>query len=194
MAVPRPDEDMLTATTERDPFAHAPSFSLRHRLHRAVWRIAWLLLAAWTPPPLHRWRILLANCFGARIDPSVSLYSSVRIWYPPNLTMGAQSSLDRGVNCYNMGPIMIGQRAVISQGAFLCSGTHDVHSAHFQIEARPIMIGAGSWVCAEAFVAPGVTVGEGAVLAARGAAFHDLKPWTIYRGNPAEPSGERRRH
>jgi hypothetical protein len=42
-----------------------------------------------------------------------------------------------------------------------------------------------SWVAAEAFVGPGVTIGEGAVLGARGCAFRDLEPWTVYAGNPA---------
>ena len=49
-----------------------------------------------------------------------------------------------------------------------------------------IAIGDEAWIAADAFVGPGVRVGEGAVLAARGVAFDDLEPWTIYRGNPAE--------
>ena len=50
---------------------------------------------------------------------------------------------------------------------------------------RPIAIGDHAWIAADAFVGPGVTVGEGAVLGARAVAFRDLEPWTIYAGNPA---------
>ncbi|MHC4774963.1 MAG: LbetaH domain-containing protein, partial [Planctomycetota bacterium] len=50
----------------------------------------------------------------------------------------------------------------------------------------PITIHADAWIAADAFVGPGVTVGEGAILGARGCAFSDLEPWTIYGGNPAE--------
>jgi len=52
---------------------------------------------------------------------------------------------------------------------------------------RPIVLGEKAWIAAEAFVGPGVTVGEGAVLGARGVAMRDLEPWTVYRGNPAQP-------
>lgn len=184
---------MLKASAGRTMFDGAPSFTLGHRLHRATWQLAWLLLARWTPPPLHRWRIFIANLFGAKIASSARLYSSVKIWYPPNLTMAAQAVMGPQVNCYSMAPISIGERAVVSQGAFLCTGTHDIHGPEFQIMARPVSIGAHAWVCAEAFVGPGVSAGEGAVLAARGAAFADLDPWTVYRGNPAAAKGTRDR-
>ena len=40
-----------------------PSFALRVRLWRAAFAVCWLLLAAWTPPPLHRWRRLVLIIF-----------------------------------------------------------------------------------------------------------------------------------
>jgi putative colanic acid biosynthesis acetyltransferase WcaF len=79
----------------------------------------------------------------------------------------------------------LGAYAVISQGAYLCAGTHDVDDPNFQLTTRPISIGERAWIAADAFVGPGVRVGEGAVLGARGVAFKDLEPWTIYAGNPA---------
>lgn len=185
------DYGMLDAGQDGDPFDRAPSFSLRHRLFRLFWRVMWLLLAAWTPAPLHRWRIALANLFGANIHSTAFLYGSVNIWYPPHLTMGSRATLGPGVNCYCMAPIRIGEDAVVSQRAHLCSGTHNFRDPKFQITARPIVIGAKSWVCTEAFVGPGVTVGEGVVLAARGVAFRDLDAWTVYVGNPAAAKGSR---
>lgn len=171
--------------TGTETFEGAASFPLRHRLLRVVWKIVWALFAAWTPPPLHRWRIFLVNLFGGHVDASCSIYGSVQIWYPPNLTMARSAALGPGVECYSMGPIEIGPYAVVSQRAFLCTGTHDIHNQNFQIGARPIRIEADAWIAAEAFVGPGVTIGDGAVLSARGAAFRDLKPWTVYQGNPA---------
>ncbi len=183
--------DFMNAGAEGNTFQGAPSFSLRHRLVRLLWRVVWALLAAWTPPPLHRWRIFLINLFGGRVDRSCFVYGSVRIWYPPNLTMAPAATLGPGVDCYTMGPVSLGDHAVVSQGAFLCTGTHDIRHPNFQIFARPIHIGADTWIAAEAFVGPGVTVGDGAVLGARAAAFRNLDPWTVYLGNPATPISQR---
>jgi putative colanic acid biosynthesis acetyltransferase WcaF len=51
---------------------------------------------------------------------------------------------------------------------------------------KPIVIGANAWIAADAFVGPGVTIGDGAVLAARGVAVRDIEPWTVHGGNPAK--------
>jgi len=92
-----------------------------------------------------------------------------------------------------MAPIELERFALVSQGAHLCAGNHDIDDPEFKLFSKPIVLGAYSWVAADAFVAPGVTVGEGAVLGARGVAFGDLQPWTLYLGNPAVPKRKRKR-
>ncbi len=167
------------------PLEGGPSFPLRHRLFRAGWIVTWTLLARWTPPPMHGWRRLLLRLFGARLAPTARVYGSARIWYPPNLAMGPHSSIGPRATCYCMDLVSIGAFATISQGAQLCGGTHLVDAPGFQLVTKPVAIGDHAWVAADAFVGPGVTVGEGAVLGARGVAFRDLEPWAIYAGNPA---------
>ncbi len=179
------------SSDKHDTFTGAPSFPLEHRILRLAWRIVWFLLAAWTPAPLHRWRIFLLRLFGANVSWSAFIYGSVNVWFPPNLTMHARSTLGPGVDCYSMGPITVGEQAVVSQRAFICTGTHDFQRPEFQIYAKPIVIGAYAWVCAEAFVGPGVTIAEGAVLGARGVTFKNLNSWTVYSGNPVVEVGRR---
>ena len=166
-------------------FSGQSPFSFNHRLFRAIWAVVWLVGAAWTPAPLHKWRILLLRLFGAKVSLSARVYGSARIWYPPNLKVGKQSCLGPAVVCYCMGPIRIGDRVVISQRAHLCGGTHDVSDPQFQLVTHPITIEDFAWIAAEAFVGPGVTVAEGAVLGARGVTTKDLASWSIYAGNPA---------
>jgi putative colanic acid biosynthesis acetyltransferase WcaF len=166
---------------------------MRNRTLRAMWRVVWLLLASWTPPMFHPWRRCLLRLFGAEVAARCDVRGSARIWYPPNLRLERGAMLAERVNCYNMAMVSVAEGALVSQGAHLCAGNHDIDDPDFQLIARPITLLAWSWVAAESFVAPGVTVGEGAVLGARAAAFSDLMPWTLYIGNPAQPKRQRTR-
>jgi putative colanic acid biosynthesis acetyltransferase WcaF len=174
------------------PIGGGPSFRLGLRVHRAVWSLLWTCLASWTPPQLSPWRVLLLKLFGARLHPGAAVAASVRVWLPRNLEMGEGASLGPGVECYNMAPIKIGARSVVSQRAFLCAGTHDFTDEKFPLRVRPIVIGDDVWVASEAFVGPGVHIGNGCVLGARGCAFQDLNEWMVYRGNPATMIKERK--
>jgi putative colanic acid biosynthesis acetyltransferase WcaF len=162
-----------------------PTFTLRNRLRRIAWRITWLTLASWTPPFMHEWRSVLLRSFGARIGKGVHVYPSVSIWAPWNLIIDDAAGIGPKTQLYSMAPIHIGKRVVISQGAHICAGTHDYRLENFPLIARPIFIKDRAWICASAFVGPGVTVGEGAILSAMGCSFKDLDPWGIYIGNPA---------
>lgn len=172
-------------------FEGGPTYSLRNRIFRGSWSLVWLLLASWTPPPLNRWRCFLLRLFGARIAPTGFVYGSTKVWYPPHLQIGNYARVAPSVTVYNVAEITIDDYAVVSQGSHLCSASHDIEDPSFQTFALPIRIGRWAWVAAEAFVGPGVTVGEGAVLGARGCTFRNLEPWTVYVGSPARPIKKR---
>lgn len=162
-----------------------PSFSLANRLMRLVWMAGWLLLARWTPPLLHRWRAIVLKLFGAKLGRNCRVHASVKIWHPRNLELGDNVLIGPGTIIYNQGRITIGTDCVISQRAHLCASTHDPSDPHFQLLLRPITLAQKCWIATEAFVGPGVTIGEGAVIGARAALFEDAEEWMIYRGNPA---------
>lgn len=162
------------------------SFTLSHRLTRLLWNLVWLAGASWTPPMLRPWRVFLLRAFGARVAPTAIVYGSARIWHPANLEMGDHACIGPRVIVYSMADIRFGAHALASQGAHICAGTHDIDDPNFQLEARPIEIGEGAWVAAEAFVGPGVSIGDWAVLGARAVAFRDLEAWGVYAGNPAK--------
>ena len=178
--------DPLDAGATR-PLDGGPSFSLANRIERAAWKFAWTLFGRIVPPPFGwGWRRFLLRLFGAQIERGARVYGSASIWLPRHLVMDRGATIGPGVDCYNMAPIRLGRHAIVSQRAYLCAGDHDHRDPDFQLVTRPIHLGAHSWVAAEAFVAPGITVGEGAVLAARGAAIRDLPAWTVWGGNPAK--------
>ncbi|MFD1790738.1 putative colanic acid biosynthesis acetyltransferase [Ochrobactrum teleogrylli] len=175
------------------PLEGGATFTLQHRLQRLGWQMTWLALAAWTPSFFWRWRGMVLRLFGAKIHKTAIVRGSARIWWPGNLIMGAHSSLGPGAHCYNVANVTLAPFAIISQGAHLCTAGHDIDRADFPLTASPIHIGPHGWIAAEAFVGPGVNVGEGAVLGARGVSFRDMEPWTVYAGNPAKAVRQRRK-
>lgn len=162
-----------------------PTFTFKNRCRRALWQFVWVVFARYSPPPLHKLRIAVLRLFGARVSYNAFVYPDVRIWAPWNLIMDDYATLARGVICYNIASVTLSRKAVVSQYAHLCTGTHDYRDRSFPLLAHPIAIGPRAWVCANAFVGPGVRIGEGAILSAAGVSTTDLADWSIYRGNPA---------
>ena len=168
------------------PLSGGPSFTLKNRLFRIVWNFIWLILASWTPPLMYPWRWVLLTLFGAKMAWPSDVRGSARVWYPPFLKMNKGALIAENVICYNQGRIILGINALISQGAHLCAGTHNIDDPNFQLVTKPIIIGNNAWVAAEAFVGPGVTLGDFSVLGARGVAFSDIGNSMVYTGNPAK--------
>lgn len=133
----------------------------------------------------NKWRIFLLKLFGAKIGKESVVYHSAKIWVPYNLEMGNKSCIGPNVNCYNVGPIKIGKCVTISQGAYICTPTHDYTDKDFKLIASQIIINDYVWITTEAFIGPKVTIGEGAIIGARAAVFKDVEAWSVVGGNPA---------
>lgn len=171
--------------------ALAPRLSFRNKVGRAVWGIVWLLLFRPTPRLFHGWRCMLLRSFGAKLGKSVHPYPSARIWAPWNLEMGDHSCLGERVDCYCVDKVRIGAHATVSQYSFLCTASHDYTDKTMPLVTAPIMIGEHAWITADVFIAPGVVIGEGAVINARSSVFTNIEPWVVASGNPAKPVKKR---
>src|SRR3954449_1007884 len=162
-----------------------PAFSLGIRVKRLAWNVVWLLLYRPSPRSLHGWRAMLLRAFGARMGPQCHFYPGSKVWAPWNLVCDDQVTAADGAEIYNPSRITLGSHAILSQQSYLCGATHDYDDPDFPLIAFAMHVGAYSWVCARASVAPGANVGEGAVLGLGSVAARDLEPWTVYAGVPA---------
>lgn len=165
--------------------------SLANKLGRVAWGIVWLCLFRTSPRIVFGWRRFLLRLFGAKVGRNARISPSARIWAPWNLTIGDEGAIAHDVDCYCVAPIRIGHHATVSQYAFLCAATHDIADPHMRLISGPIEINDQAWVCAKAFVGPGITVGEGAVVGAAAVVTKDVPPWQVVAGNPARYLRER---
>ncbi|HWV74260.1 MAG TPA: WcaF family extracellular polysaccharide biosynthesis acetyltransferase [Pseudosphingobacterium sp.] len=167
------------------------SFSIQNRLKRLFWDMCYFLFFRFSPRPLHAYRAFILRCFGAKVGKGVHVYPKVKIWAPWNLVLKDECGIANGVELYSQGLITVGVRAIISQGSYICTGTHDYTKAGHPLYTLPITIQEKAWVAADCFVHPGVTIGEGAVIGARSVVTKDMPNWMVCAGHPCKPLKER---
>lgn len=163
------------------------TLSRKNQFIRLLWSWVWAIFARPLPRSFGSgWKRFLLRLFGAKIHPTAIIYSSAKVYYPANLVMDAYSCLASEVDCYNVDLIIIGANTTVSQGAYLCTASHDITNSLNPLITAPIAIEDQVWIAAGAFVSMGVTVRQGAVVGARAAVFKDVEPWTVVGGNPAK--------
>lgn len=165
-------------------------YSRKEMALRILWGI-FSLTFRFSPRPFFFYRNFVLRSFGASIGKHVHIYNSAIIYMPWNLEIGDWSSIGEHAYIYNLGKVHIGERATISHRAHICAGTHDYNDPAFPLIKTGINIGDQSWICADCFIGPGVTVGEGAIVGARGVVVKNVRPWDIVAGNPSRKIGER---
>ena len=99
--------------------------------------------------------------------------------------MEAASGIGPHTEIYNVAPVYIAEKAIISQYAYICTASHDYNQESFPLKAAPIVVGPKAWVAAKAFISPGVKIGEGAVVGAYAFVVKDVPNWSVVSGNPA---------
>lgn len=165
--------------------------SSANKLRRALWMLAWALLYRPSPTVLHGWRRAILRMFGAQVARRAHPYPAARIWAPWNLVMEEGACLANHSDCYNVAPVYLGRYAVISQKAYLCTASHAMDRAGFDLMTAPINIHSRAWVAAAAYVGPGVTMHEGAVAGACAVVTKDVPAGDIVAGNPARSVAQR---
>ena len=157
-----------------------------HYIKKFLWGITYWTLFRYSPRLLYNWRNFLLRIFGAKIGKNAKVFPSVQIMYPWQLSLGDHSIIAWGVKVYNLGFISIGKETIISQFAHLCAGDHDYHSPDFILLMPRISIGDKVWIATEAFIGPGVTIYNRAIVGARAVVVKDIEESMIVGGNPAK--------
>jgi putative colanic acid biosynthesis acetyltransferase WcaF len=167
------------------PAEFRPSpFPLRQQLTRLAWQIFSALFVRPSPRPLHRWRAFCLRIWGAKIARGCRIYPGVIVWAPWNLECDENACVADGAELYNPAPIRLGARAVVSQGAFVCTGSHDYEKQALPLVARAITVGADAWIGARALILPGCAVGAGSVIGAGSVVTRSTPEWSVCAGNP----------
>jgi putative colanic acid biosynthesis acetyltransferase WcaF len=168
-----------------DNARHADYDIGRSLLTRAAWFLLGQPLLRCSLIPSSGFRRRLLRGFGAEIGEGAVIKPGVRVKFPWKLKMGKHCWI--GEDCWidNLAPVRLGDNVCISQGAYLCTGSHDWSDPAFGLMTRSIQIDDGAWIAARVSIGPGVVVGQHAVAGFGSVVTRGVPPYEIHSGNPA---------
>jgi putative colanic acid biosynthesis acetyltransferase WcaF len=132
-------------------------------------------------------RLLMLTLNGAKIGSRVVLRSGLKIHFPWNLEIGDDCWIGEDVWFINHQKVKIGSNVCISQRSIICSGGHDYRSASLEYAHKPIEIKDGAWICLDAKILPGVTIGECSVVSAGEVVRKSIPDYSMLVGGEIRP-------
>lgn len=131
--------------------------------------------------------------FNMKITKQTVIYGGCEFRSPWNIRAG---NCVISSNCLLDGRngIYIGENVVFGGGVHIWTEEHNVNSQSFDImeeNRQPVIIHEHAWICSDSTILPGVTIGEGAVVATRACVTKDCEAFTINAGIPAKKIGDR---
>jgi putative colanic acid biosynthesis acetyltransferase WcaF len=154
----------------------------------AWWLVRSCLFAPWFPTP-SSWKVAALRAFGAKVGQGVVIRSRVNITFPWRLEVGDHVWIGDEVLILSLAQVRIGSNVCISQRAFLCTGSHDFAKPTFDLMIRPITVGDGCWIGAQAFVGPGVVFGDSSRCFAGAVVTKEVAAGAAVGGVPAKGIG-----
>jgi len=179
-----------TPLTTRGPFNEA----LQQR-KMLLWRVRDFWIRATGKLPFNELRVVVYRyLFGVNIAEGARIEGGCTIWGPKRVTIGPGTVVNRDVILDGRFPLTIGSFVSISVRSVILTLEHDLGDPEFRAVGAPVQIGDRVFIGTGSIVLPGVTIGDGAVVAAGAVVTKDVEPFTIVGGVPARPIGVRPRN
>lgn len=172
-------------------FTVPATFRGKSKIVVQLWWVVQATLFAWSPQVMYGWRRFLLRLFGAKIGKGVLLRSTVKVTYPWNVEIGDYCWIGEDNVLYSLGKITIGSHVALAHKVYLNTGGHDYKKPTFDIFAEPVVIEDQCWLTNDVYVAPGVTIGKGSIIAARSSVLKDIPENKVCVGTPAKPIKDR---
>ncbi|MDO4978960.1 MAG: DapH/DapD/GlmU-related protein [Candidatus Saccharibacteria bacterium] len=136
--------------------------------------------------PSRHFRKFFYKLLGAKIGKHSVICRRADILFPKGLTIDDNVAVGWFVDLDARGGITIGHDTNLSSHSILITGSHDVDDPKFTASFKPIKIGHHCWVGTGAMILQGVTIGDGAVVAAGAVVTKDIPAGEIWGGVPAK--------
>jgi putative colanic acid biosynthesis acetyltransferase WcaF len=129
-------------------------------------------------------RVLVLRLFGARIGANVVMRPRLRVKFPWNLEIGDNCWIGEGVWIHNQGLVTIEENVVVSQEAFITTGSHEIYKS-MDLVIEPVIIRRGAWITTRCIVLQGVDIGHDTIVTPGSVVYKSLPKSSLCGGNPA---------
>lgn len=161
-------------------------WTFKHKVKMLFWDYIWAICCRWTPKPFNKWRLFWLKLFGAKIEGRVFVHQRCRIQIPWHIILHDGACIGDNAVLYSLGIIEIGRNSTIAQESYLCTGSHDFSKDALPLTTKKIQIKDDVFIGARAFIMPGVTVEDGAIIGACAVVYKNVEKHTVVSGNPAK--------
>lgn len=133
-------------------------------------------------------RALLSELWGTEVAKTTGLFPPFNTDCGKNTHIGERVFINSGCKFQDQGGIWIGSDCLIGHNVTLCTINHAfAPERRADMVFKPIRIGDKVWIGANATILPGVSIGQGAIVAAGAVVNKDVEAKTIVAGVPAKP-------
>lgn len=136
-------------------------------------------------------RKIYMKIFGVHLGKRSIIDMGYFILSPNKLHIGNHCHINHQCMLDARGKIVIGNNVSISHYVKLISAGHNYNSINFDYVEAPIIISDNVWIGINATILKGVTINEGAVIAAGAIVTKDCEPYGVYAGIPAKKIASR---
>lgn len=131
-------------------------------------------------------RALMSRLVGYRVDDGFRLFPPVYTDFGKNIKIGKGVFVNSGCCFQDQGGVTLGDGCLVGHNVVFATLDHDkCPSKRGDMTAVPIVVGKDVWIGAHATILKGVTIGDGAIVAAGAVVTRDVPPNTIAAGVPA---------
>ncbi len=171
---------------------HKMMFFFRSHYHGFKSGVLWIIcndILAHLPSKLIRlWGLRI---LGLKMRRNVRFYQGFHIRSPKGISIGEGCSIGPKILLDGRMGLTIGKNVTIAYEAIIWTLNHDYSDIHFCGKGAPVVINDYAWICSRSIILPGITIGEGAVVASGAVVTKNVPPYTVVAGIPARVIGQR---
>ena len=142
--------------------------------------------------PSHIIRGLIYQLSGISMGEGSTIHMGAKFYNPRNISIGEDTLVGEGVVLDGRDIIKIGSHVDIATDVMIYNSQHDIENPDFSAITKPVVIEDYVFIGPRAIILPGVTIGQGAVVAAGAVVTKDVSPKHVVGGVPAVKIGERK--